>query len=153
MEKLRGFEIAKGWEDKEINLPIRKTARSAAYDLEAAEDTVIPSFKLGQKPTLIPTGLKAYMQEDEVLMLFPRSSSPKKQGIMFPHSAGIIDADYYGNIDNDGHIMIQCINIKEEDVTIKKGEAIAQAMFQNFLIVDNDNAQGERIGGFGSTSK
>ena len=153
MEKIRGFEIAKGWEDKEINLPIRKTAKSAAYDLEASEDTVIPSFKLGQNPTLIPTGLKAYMQEDEVLMLFPRSSSPKKQGIMFPHSAGIIDADYYGNIDNDGHIMIQCINIKEEDVVIKKGEAVAQAMFQKFLTVDNDNAQGERTGGFGSTSK
>ena len=112
MERLRGFEIAKGFEDKEINLPIRKTKRSAAYDLEAAEDTVIPSFKIGQKPTLIATGIKAYMQEDEVLMLFPRSSGPKKQGIVFPHSSGIIDSDYYGNIDNDGHIMIQCINIK-----------------------------------------
>lgn len=120
MERLRGFEIAKGFEDKEINLPIRKTKRSAAYDLEAAEDTVIPSFKIGQKPTLIATGIKAYMQEDEVLMLFPRSSGPKKQGIVFPHSSGIIDSDYYGNIDNDGHIMIQCINIKEEDVLIKK---------------------------------
>ena len=153
MEKIRGFEIAKGFEDKEIELPIRKTSKSAAYDLQAAEDTVIPSFKLGQKPTLIPTGLKAYMQNDEVLMLFPRSSAPKKQGIMFPHSAGIIDADYYGNVDNDGHIMIQCINIKDEDVIIKKGEAVAQAMFQKFLTVDNDNAQGERKGGFGSTEK
>lgn len=153
MEKKRGFEIAKGWENKEINLPVRKTAKSAAYDLEAAEDTVIPSFKLGQKPTLIPTGLKSYMQSNEVLMLFPRSSSSKKQGIMFPHSAGIIDADYYGNVDNDGHIMVQCINIKDEDVTIKKGEAIAQAMFQNFLITDDDCAEGVRVGGFGSTSK
>ena len=149
----RGFEIAKGWEDKEINYPKRKTARSAAYDLEAAEDTVIPSFKLGQKPTLIPTGLKAYMQDNEVLMLFPRSSGPKKQGIMFPHSAGIIDADYYENVDNDGHIMVQCINIKDEDVTIKKGDAIAQAMFQKFLITDDDDANGVRIGGFGSTDK
>ena len=153
MEKKRGFEIAKGWENKGINLPVRKTAKSAAYDLEAAEDTVIPSFKLGQKPTLIPTGLKSYMQSNEVLMLFPRSSSPKKQGIMFPHSAGIIDADYYGNVDNDGHIMVQCINIKDEDVTIKKGEAIAQAMFQDFLITDDDCAEGVRVGGFGSTSK
>ena len=153
MERMRGFEIAKGWENKEINLPIRKTAKAAAYDLEAAEDMVIPSFKLGQKPTLIPTGLKAYMQSNEVLMLFPRSSSPKKQGIIFPHSAGIIDADYYGNIDNDGHIMIQCFNIKDEDVVIKKGEAIAQAMFQNFLTIDKDDAKGERVGGFGSTSK
>ncbi len=153
MEKMRGFEVANGWQDKNINLPIRKTAKSAAYDIEAAEDTIIPSFKLGQKPTLIPTGLKAYMQSDEVLMLFPRSSGPKKQGIMFPHSVGIIDADYYGNIDNDGHIMVQCINIKDEDVLIKKGEAVAQAIFQKFLIVDNDNAKGDRIGGFGSTNK
>ena len=151
--KKRGFEIAKGWEDKNINLPVRKTARSAAYDLEAAEDTVLPSFKIGQKPTLISTGIKAYMQADEVLMLFPRSSGPKKQGIVFPHSSGIIDADYYGNVDNDGHIMVQCINIKDEDVTIKKGDAIAQALFIKYLITDVDNASGERQGGFGSTEK
>ena len=153
MEKIRGFEIAKGYEDKNINLPERKTKASAAYDIEAAEDTIIPAFKPGMKPTLIKTGLKAYMQEDEVLLIVPRSSGPKKQGILFPHSTGVIDADYYGNIDNDGHIFIQCINIKDTDVTIKKGEAIAQAMFQKFLIVDNDKAEGIRRGGFGSTNK
>lgn len=151
--KQRGFEIAKGWEDKEINLPVRKTKYSAAYDLEAAEETIIPSFKSGMKPTLIPTGLKAYMQGDEVLKLFPRSSGPKKQGILFPHSVGIIDKDYYGNEDNDGHLLVQCINIKDEDVIIKKGEAIAQAMFQKYLIIDDDNANGTRTGGFGSTDK
>lgn len=151
--KQRGFEIAKGWEDKEINLPVRKTKYSAAYDLEAAEETIIPSFKSGMKPTLIPTGLKAYMQGDEVLKLFPRSSGPKKQGILFPHSVGIIDKDYYGNEDNDGHLLVQCINIKDEDVVIKKGEAIAQAMFQKYLIIDDDNAEGTRTGGFGSTDK
>ena len=153
MEKLRGFEIAKGFEDKNINLPERKTKASAAYDIEAAEDTIIPAFKPGMKPTLIKTGLKAYMQEDEVLLIVPRSSGPKKQGILFPHSTGVIDADYYENIDNDGHIFIQCINIKDTDVTIKKGETIAQAIFQKFLIVDNDNAEGKRTGGFGSTDK
>lgn len=151
--KTRGFEIAKGWEDKDIHIPVRKTKKSAGYDLEAAEDTILPSFEKGSKPILIPTGLKAYMGPDEVLMLFPRSSSPKKQGISFPHSAGVIDSDYYGNIDNDGHIMIQVINLKDEDVLIKKGEAVAQAIFQKFLIVDNDNADGIREGGFGSTSK
>lgn len=153
MEKIRGFEIAKGYENKEIKLPIRKTKQAAAYDLEAAENTIIPKFKLGQKPTLIPTGLKAYMQPDEVLILSPRSSGPKKQGIAFPHGVGIIDADYYENPDNDGNIFIQCINIKDEDVLIKKGEAIAQAMFQKFLIADGDMANGERQGGFGSTDK
>ena len=153
MEKIRGFEIAKGFEDKNINLPERKTKASAAYDIEAAEDTVIPAFKPGMKPTLIKTGLKAYMQEDEVLLMMPRSSGPKKQGILFPHSTGVVDADYYENTENDGHIFIQCINIKDEDVTIKKGETIAQAMFQKFLIVDNDKAEGLRNGGFGSTDK
>ncbi len=151
--KQRGFEIAQGWEDKDINLPVRKTKYSAAYDLEAAEETIIPSFKSGMKPTLIPTGLKAYMQGDEVLKLFPRSSGPKKQGILFPHSVGIIDKDYYGNEDNDGHLLVQCINIKDEDVIIKKGETIAQAMFQKYLIIDDDNANGTRTGGFGSTDK
>ena len=58
------------------------------------------------------------MQNDEVLMLFPRSSSPKKQGIMFPHSAGIIDADYYGNIDNDGHITTMIVGgVSKKSVT------------------------------------
>ena len=147
----RGFKIAKGWEDKSINLPVRKTAKSAAYDLEAAEDTIIPSFKIGVSPTLIPTGLKAYMEDDEVLMLFPRSSGPKKQGIVFPHSSGIIDADYFENEDNDGHIMIQCINIKDEDVLIRKGDRIGQGIFTKYLVTDNDNATGTRTGG--STNK
>ena len=151
MDKKRGFEIAKGWEDKEINLPIRKTKHSAAYDLEADEDILLPSFKMGMKPSLIPTGLKAYMMEDEVLMIFPRSSSPKKQGILFPHSVGVIDSDYYGNVDNDGHIFVQCINIKDQDVLIKKGEPVAQGIFQKYLVVDDDNATGTRVGGFGST--
>ena len=153
MSKVRGFEVVKGYEDKDIHLPIRKTAYSAAYDLEAAEDIVLPSFEKGSKPILIPTGLKAYMQPDEVLIIVPRSSGPKKQGILFPHSAGIIDGDYYGNPDNDGHIFVQCINLKNEDVKIKKGEAVGQAIFQKFLIADDDQADGVRIGGFGSTDK
>ena len=65
MERIRGFEIAKGFEDKGINMPVRKTKCSAGYDVEAAEDTIIPAFKPGMKPTLIKTGLKAYCQEDE----------------------------------------------------------------------------------------
>lgn len=149
----RGFEIAKGWNNKGINLPKRQTAHSAAYDIEAGEDITLEPFKPGEKPILIPTGLKAYMMEDEVLMIVPRSSSPKKQGIMFPHSMGVIDSDYYGNRDNDGHIFIQVINLKDESVSIKKGDKIAQAYFQKFLITDDDDAIGLRVGGFGSTDK
>ena len=152
MKKLRGFEVAKGFEDKEINLPVRKTKYSAGYDIEAAEDIVIPSFK-GTNPTLIKTGLKAYMQDDEMLLLYNRSSNPKKKGLILSNSVGVVDKDYYGNPDNDGHIMFAFYNIKNEDIEIKKGEAIGQAIFQKYLVADNDNAEGERIGGFGSTSK
>ena len=153
MEKIRGFEIAKGFEKEGINLPERKTKNSAGYDIEAAEDCIIPSFKLGQAPTLIKTGLKAYMPDDEYLMLCNRSSNPKKKGLILSNSVGVIDKDYYGNPDNDGHIMFAFYNIKDEDITIKKGEAIGQAVFQKYLVTDDDNASGERVGGFGSTSK
>ena len=153
MDRLRGFEVAKGFEDKGINLPVRKTKYSAGYDIEAAEDTVVPSFKKGMNPTLVKTGIKAYMQDDEVLMLYNRSSNPKKKGLILANSVGVIDKDYYGNVDNDGHIMFAFYNIKDEDITIKKGEAIGQGVFQKYLITDYDEAQGERKGGFGSTSK
>ena len=149
----RGFEVVKGYEDKNINIPVRKTKYSAGYDMEAAEDTVIPSFKKGMAPTLIKTGLKAYMMDDEVLMLYNRSSNPKKKGLILANSVGVVDKDYYGNADNDGHIMFAFYNIKDEDIEIKKGEAIGQALFQKYLVTDDDNAEGERTGGFGSTSK
>ena len=153
MNKNRGFEIAKGFENAEINIPIRKTKYSAGYDIEAAEDTIIPSFKKGMNPTLVKTGLKAYMQDDEMLLLYNRSSNPKKKGLILANSVGVVDKDYYGNQDNDGHIMFAFYNIKEEDITIKKGEAIGQGIFQKYLIADNDVAEGERTGGFGSTNK
>lgn len=153
MDKIRGFEIAKGWEDKNINLPVRKTKYSAGYDVEAAEDIVIPSFKKGMKPTLIKTGIKAYMADDEVLILANRSSNPGKKGLILANSIGVIDKDYYGNPDNDGHIMFAFFNVKDEDVEIKKGDAIGQAIFQKYLVADDDIADGERTGGFGSTSK
>lgn len=153
MEKIRGFEVAKGFENVGINLPVRKTKYSAGYDIEAAEDTVIPSFKKGMAPTLVKTGLKAYMQDDEYLKLCNRSSNPKKKGLVLANSIGVVDADYYENPDNDGHIMFSFFNIKDEDVTIKKGEAIGQGIFEKFLTIDGDEALGERLGGFGSTNK
>ena len=153
MEKVRGFEIAKGFEDKGINLPVRKTKYSAGYDVEAAEDTIVPAFKPGMKPTLIKTGLKAYCQPNEFFMLCNRSSNPGKKGLVMANSVGIVDKDYYNNPDNDGHFMFAFYNIKDEDVEIKKGDCIGQAIFMPFLIADNDKAEGERTGGFGSTNK
>ena len=152
MEKLRGFEVAKGWEDKGINIPVRKTKYSAGYDVEAAEDVIIPMYKPGIKPTLIPTGLKAYCQKDEWYMLVNRSSGPKK-GFVMANSIGVIDADYYENESNDGHFYFQYFNFQDHDIEVKKGDIIGQVIFQKYLITDDDNAEGERKGGFGSTNK
>ena len=152
-EKIRGFEVAKGFENKGINLPIRKTKYSAGYDVEAAEDVIIPKFIAGQKPTLIKTGLKAYCPEDEFFILANRSSNPGKKGLVLANGIGIIDSDYYNNEDNDGHFMYAYYNFFDHDVEIKKGDVIGQAIFMKYLTVDNDNASGKRTGGFGSTNK
>ena len=168
--KKRGFEICKDYIDKDINLPVRKTKNSVGYDIEAAEDTIIPSIwknifgnfskfikgdkeYLEIKPTLVKTGLKSYFGEDEVLMLANRSSNPGKKGLILANSLGIIESDYYENPDNDGHLMYAYYNFFPVDITIKKHDTIGQAYFQNFLKVDNDNAEGIRTGGFGSTDK
>ena len=76
--KLRGFEIAKGWEDRDIRLPRRSTAHAAGYDIEAGADVLVPRFRPGIAPTLIPTGLKAYCQPDECYFVFNRSSGAGK---------------------------------------------------------------------------
>ena len=94
MNKIRGFEIAKGFENKDIHLPVRKTKHSAGYDVEAAEDTIIPTFKPGMKPTLIKTGLKAYCEPDEFYMLCNRSSNRRKRGLVMANSVETIDSDY-----------------------------------------------------------
>lgn len=151
--KKRGFEIATGYENKNINIPIRKTKYSAGYDIEAAEDIIIKPFEKGLKPTLISTGLKAYCLDDEYILLANRSSNPKKKNLILANSVGIVDKDYYGNPDNDGHIMFAFYNIGETDCEIKKGEPIGQAIFQKYLVADGDMAEGIRTGGFGSTSK
>ena len=168
--KKRGFEICKDYVDKDINLPVRKTKNSVGYDIEAAEDTVIPSIwknifgnfskfikgdkdYLEIKPTLVKTGLKSYFGEDEVLMLANRSSNPGKKGLILANSLGIIESDYYENPENDGHLMYAYYNFFPVDITIKKHDTIGQAYFQNFLKVDNDIAEGVRTGGFGSTDK
>lgn len=148
--RLRGFEIAKGWEDKGINLPKRATKHSAGYDVEAAEDTVVPMFHPGIQPTMVATGLKAYCQPDEYYLIANRSSGAGK-GLVTANGVGVIDADYYNNPDNDGHFRILLFNVSDHDIVIKKGERIAQITFQKFLLVDNDMTGGTRVSGLGST--
>lgn len=145
----RGFEIISAFKDKQINLPVRKTARSAGYDLEAAESLAIEPGTLA----LIATGLKAYMQADEYLGIHIRSSLGIKQQLLLANSQGVIDADYYNNSDNEGHIIIALRNMGKETVTINKGDRIAQGIFYRYLTVDDDYAESVRSGGFGSTGR
>ncbi len=145
--RVRGFEIVTEWEGKGIRLPERKTEKSAGYDMEAgAAVDLFPG-----KVTIVPTGLKSYMPDDEYLAIFVRSGLSIKRGIMLVNGTGIIDADYYGNADNEGHIMVALYNTGEDVVKIEKGDRIAQGIFLKYGKVDGDSAQGTRSGGMGST--
>ena len=144
---MRGFKIAKGFENSNIILPKRQTKNSAGYDFYVASDTIIKAHSIA----LIPTGIKAYMESDEVLQIYVRSSMPMKKGLTLANNVGIIDSDYYENPDNDGHIMIQVLNITDKDILVKKDERIAQGIFMKYLLADDDNTTESRTGGFGST--
>ncbi|MBQ5758854.1 MAG: dUTP diphosphatase [Schwartzia sp.] len=145
--KMRSFEIVTSFLDKNINIPVRKTARSAGYDIEAAETVEVAPGAMVK----IATGLKAYMQDDEYLGIHIRSSLGINKQLMLANSQGVIDADYYNNPDNEGHIIIAIRNMGDEPVIILKGDRIAQGIFYRYLIADDDTAAGSRVGGFGST--
>lgn len=137
---IRGFEILEGYSG--IKLPMRKTAFSAGYDLEAAENVCVSSGKI----SLVPTGLKAFFPADEVLLIYLRSSLAVKYGLILANGVGVIDADYRG------HIILPVVSLSGE-FEIKKGMRIAQGIFQKYLTVDGDKiGVGEvRRGRFGST--
>ena len=118
------------------------------YDLDKIYNVLDKELK----PTLVPTGVKAYMQDDEYLKIYNRSSNPMKTGLIVSNGVGIIDSDYYDNEDNEGHIFVQFINLGREPHIIKKGDKIAQGIFAKGLAADEDNFNDEeRKGGFGST--
>ena len=102
---------------------------------------------------MVPTGVKAYMQDDEFLGVHIRSSIAVKKGLALVNNVGIIDADYYNNEDNEGHIMLGLFNTTDSDVTLPKGERVAQGIFYKYLTADGDNADAVRGGGFGSTGE
>lgn len=176
MDKVRGFEVVTKYQDKGITLPKRATKGSAGYDFSAAESISIPSIwnvltknnglasmqggevveenKTFLKSTLVPTGIKVYMPENEYLMLVNRSSNPLKNNLSLPNGIGIIDSDYYGNANNEGEIFVQLINYGLEDYTIQKGDRIAQGIFTPYQVIDDESYEfGTRIGGFGSSGK
>lgn len=161
MTKIRGFEIISNFKDKNVNIPKRQTLSAAGYDFEAAENIVVPTIwkKVWKKwfnnveinATLIPTGIKSYMGKDEYLQLSIRSGMALKSGLILANGIGVVDADYYDNESNEGHIMFAVYNFGLSDKYVKKGERIGQGVFLPFLKADNDIVTKERSGGFGST--
>lgn len=149
-EQMRGFELIEGMNGE---LPIKATVHSAGVDFIASSDITIPAFRFKGKATLVPTGVKAFMQNDEYLQIFARSSIPVNLGLIMSNGVGIVDADYYNNEKNEGHIMIEFNNLTNEHITIEKGTRIAQGIFNKVLPVTHGvrvkNAT--RNGGFGST--
>ena len=148
-----GFTYIKENEIKEIydniKLPKRATKTSAGYDFYSTEGfTLKPN-----ENKLIWSDVKAYMQEGEVLELYVRSSIGIKKSLMLKNLTAIIDSDYYENESNDGNIGICLYNYGDKEVTIEKGERIAQGIFKQFLVADNGNTDKERNGGIGSTGQ
>ena len=151
-KKVRGVEVVADAHRKhpntEIQLPKRGTKHSAGYDFYLPETITIAP----RESVLIWSDVKAYMQEDEVLKMYIRSSIGTKLGLVLKNGTGIIDSDYYSNEDNDGNMGICLRNTSHsQSVTLKKGERVAQGIFVKYLVADNDNADATREGGFGST--
>lgn len=151
MERTRGFECVveehrKGTMD--YILPVRGSSKSACYDLSSPISVTIEPHS----SALIWLNIKSYMLDDEVLEVYVRSSIGIKKSLMLKNTVGIIDADYYSNESNDGNIGLALYNTTDEAVVIEKGERVCQAMFQKYLVADDDVClKNERTGGIGST--
>ena len=158
-EKKRGFEKISDnqWSvdgiitsPEFLIMPKRKTKRSAGYDIHSLTD-----FTLRPRESIkLPTGLKSFMEDNNVLLIAPRSSLGFKYRLQLDNTIGVIDADYFDNESNEGHIWIKVTNDGDKDLTIKTGDAFAQAIFVRYDICDDDSFdEGEtRVGGIGSTN-
>ena len=131
---------------EEYELPKRATIGSCGYDFYAIEDMILHPGEIKK----IPTGYKAKFNTFEMLMLVVMGF---KYNVRMCNQVGIIDSDYYNNIDNEGHIWVKLQNHGDVDYVIKKGDAFAQGIIMKYMVCDDDNSFGERIGGIGSTDR
>lgn len=134
----------------EAILPTRADNRSACYDLYTPIDfSLKPGFS-----TIIPTDVKAYMEDDEILLVFVRSSIGIKKHLALLNGTGVIDASYVDNSDNEGNILLALINNGTEEQFFKAGDRIAQGLFTKYLIVEDDKPlSNKRTGGIGSSGQ
>lgn len=177
------FEKVSKYKDEDVRIPVRATKDSAGYDIAAAEDIIIqPYAQLMQRfealkiaacaqngltvdeianltktfcirPTLVPTGIKCKLDEGTYLKVVTRSSCPLKSWLVLANSEAIIDKDYYNNSSNEGEVFLQFINFSTVPIIIHKGDLLAQGIITPYLTTEDDNADGVRTGGFGSTDE
>lgn len=131
-----------------VRLPERATAASAGYDFVLPTDVELVSGA----SVIVKTGIKAFMEKDEFLMIIIRSSLGFKHNLRLRNQVGVIDSDYYDNKDNEGHIMIAIKNEGNSNVLLQAGSKVAQGIFMKYLTVsDEKESDLQRIGGIGST--
>ena len=174
------FEKISNYADVDLKMPCRKTSQSAGYDMVVAEDIIVPSYlrivsehgnerinfnepktlseakayykvRKHLKPTLVPTGMKCKLDSGYYLELSVRSSTPLNSWLLLANSVGIIDADYYNNSDNEGHIYFQFINLSPFDIQLKRGDTIGQGIIKKYETIQEQEVHAVRSGGFGST--
>jgi dUTP pyrophosphatase len=126
-------------------IPTQGTSFAAGYDLYAAEDAVVVC---GTRK-LIKTNISMEINPGYYGRIAPRSGLAYKNGIDI--LAGVIDSDYRGDI---GVILYN--TDKNIDFTVKKGDRIAQIIFEACYTatlnnVDNLDNTLRQAGGFGST--
>lgn len=142
--------LKSGGEEEYLNvsLPKRATSGSAGYDFYSPKEyTLLPG-----ETVKIPTGIRVKIDDGWVLTIFPRSSLGFKYKLRLDNTVGIIDSDYY-HAENEGHIFIKLTNCGDKPLTIEKGKAFAQGVFLEYGVTYDDDSDGVRTGGFGSTDK
>lgn len=148
----RFFEIVpqevRYWDEDFPLMPVRSTKKSAGYDFKTPTTFIMEPGDT----VFIWTDIRAIMEEDEVLMIYPRSSLGIKHGIKLSNDTAIIDADYAENEKTSGNIGISLKNEGNERIFFNRGDKIAQGIFTKYLISDNCNSDEERQGGIGSTN-
>ena len=115
-------------------LPARKTTDAAGYDIYLLEDLDIKPGEIAK----IPTGVKSCFNSDEVLFLIVRGSTGFKYNIRLVNQVGVIDADYYNNVDNEGHIFVKVQNESDKPLHFDAGYSLVQGIFMKFLTTDDD---------------
>ena len=125
-------------------MPFKSHRTDAGFDLFADET----SWIFAKERTTIKTGISFEMPNNMAGLIWPRSGLSVKKGIDV--LAGVVDSGYRGEI------MVCLYNTSNEDVEIKRGDRIAQIIFQEVPVISlllRDELETSQRGsnGFGST--